>query len=1188
MAEQFGNDTPNNRLAEHLSPSAGQSIGRENQKERSTARDMADEFDTLVALLRQSAPSDTFSTESACERAVEAIRHMGRTPNPSDLGPAISTDDEAPALRALGQYQLLEKLGEGGMGTVYRALHTRLEKVVAVKVLPAGRGNDPEAIARFDREMRAVGRLDHPNIVRAFDAGEVGGSHYLVMELVDGQDLGTIVRCIGPLPVADACEAVRQAALGLDHAHSHGLVHRDVKPSNLMVSRQGEVKLLDLGLARLAEQVPAEVELTSRGQMMGTFDYMAPEQGSDSHAVDHRADVYALGATLYKLLAGRAPFAGPQYDTPMRRLTALATEAPTSIRQIRPDVPKSLARLIHRMLARDPDRRTATAAEVAELLASFTDGANLAELVACAEKAGPERAPEPDAAATQPAMSSAMEHTPHTIQISSSAVFQSGAASRGRRLAAWCGSLPPAARFALTSAAGAAALVLLAVLLTLQTSQGTLVIESDDPGVEVLVKQNGEVIDILSADRGWKVGLNDGTYDVELTRGADQMRLSNDSVTVMRSGWTVLRVTKTVSVPPPALIAPSAAPHVDGHWVRLINRMSDLCIGVNGASTEPRASLHQYEPVPGALEQHWRIESTDRPGLYRLKNRRSGLYVTLKQPRQGEGYLQRPFEDHNNEFLFSVVDIDGKWFRIVSHQSKLDAAIWGASMREGEWIIQWPFSVGATDKYWRVEPVKEEQLDEAGRWVDLLTLIDPGRDVIHGQWTRHNDSLTCDAIDTARIRLPVKTDGDFDLEIEFTASSLKDGLIFRFPVGKEPCRYWLLHSRTYSGIEFLDGRAAQNNDTTRVVSLKPKHRYKWRASVRVDDTSASIRIVLDKQTLVDWSGSMQRLRSLRNSHYKPSRHPVWLTGEDLFTLAAIDNEMIYHSIRFRAPGQDYELLRKDGSMRAEISVTAESLPDQSGIEEKKAWITAELKRLNPGYDGEARFEIEDGRIVGLDVSGEHLLDITPLHVLSSVRNLGIGRSKVADLSPLREMPLERLNCAATNVTDLTPLKGMKLRRLRCERTKVSDLSPLAGMPLEQLDVGITEVRDLSPLRGMPLLNLSCGFSQVADLSPLKGMPLARLDCGCTPIADLSPLEGMPLRELYVYGAKVSDFTPITQLPLEQLDCSFVPKRDLDAIRSITTLRMFKGQPAAEVLREAEEKLKDSGEGEKPDTVAPTN
>src|SRR4051812_17497470 len=220
-----------------------------------------------------------------------------------ELSPRTVTHDGPPAGPdatrfpggRLGRYEVLEKLATGGMGAVYRARHVELGKVVALKVLPAADLSEV-SLARFKNEMRAIGRLHHPHIVTAHDAGDVDGVHYLAMELVDGVDLARLVGRHGRLPVPDACEAVRQAALGLQHAFEKGLVHRDVKPSNLMLARGGRVQVLDLGLARACEDSPSE-RLTSKGAMLGTADYLAPEQWEHPHAADTRADIYSLRCT---------------------------------------------------------------------------------------------------------------------------------------------------------------------------------------------------------------------------------------------------------------------------------------------------------------------------------------------------------------------------------------------------------------------------------------------------------------------------------------------------------------------------------------------------------------------------------------------------------------------------------------------------------------------------------------------------------------------------------------------------------------------------------------------------------------------------------------------------------------------------------------------------------------------------
>jgi serine/threonine protein kinase len=263
------------------------------------------------------------------------------------------------------------------MGVVYRARHVLLEKLVALKVLSADVAGRPDAAARFRREVKAAGRVEHPNVVRASDAGEAGGTLFLVMELLDGADLARLTGERGPWPVAEACAAARQAALGLQHAFEQGLVHRDVKPSNLFLTTAGVVKVLDLGLARLYAEEGGDGSLTGAGHLMGTADFMAPEQLLDSHSADIRADLYSLGCTLYHLLAGDPPFGDEAYPTTARKREAHLQEPAPDIRARRPDVPAGLAAVLRRLLAKRPGERYATPAEVAAALEPFAAGARL-------------------------------------------------------------------------------------------------------------------------------------------------------------------------------------------------------------------------------------------------------------------------------------------------------------------------------------------------------------------------------------------------------------------------------------------------------------------------------------------------------------------------------------------------------------------------------------------------------------------------------------------------------------------------------------------------------------------------------------------------------------------------------------------------------------------------------------------
>jgi serine/threonine protein kinase len=262
----------------------------------------------------------------------------------------------------LGPYLLLERLGHGGMGEVLKARHTRMGRLVALKVVRADRRSKASAFARFEREVQTVARLDHPHIVHAYDAGILDDALYLAMEYLEGADLKHLVRGQGRLPAATACEYARQAATGLQHAYERGVVHRDVKPSNLFLAARGSlIKILDMGLARLLEE-EANL-LTQRGARLGTASYQAPEQILDAATADIRSDIYGLGCTLYFLLTRRPPFVK---DTALHRMLAHLKEEPRPIESLRPDVPPGLGPVLRKMLAKRRADRYQSPAEVAE------------------------------------------------------------------------------------------------------------------------------------------------------------------------------------------------------------------------------------------------------------------------------------------------------------------------------------------------------------------------------------------------------------------------------------------------------------------------------------------------------------------------------------------------------------------------------------------------------------------------------------------------------------------------------------------------------------------------------------------------------------------------------------------------------------------------------------------------------
>ncbi|MBL9093994.1 MAG: serine/threonine protein kinase [Planctomycetaceae bacterium] len=273
-----------------------------------------------------------------------------------------------PAALTFGNYLLEAQLGVGASGAVFRAKHKQSGRTVAIKVLSATMAADPTAVKRFQREVEAAGRLTHPNIVRSIDGGELNGQHYLVMEYVDGADLASIVKTKGPLPVAQALDCLRQAASALAYAHEQGVIHRDIKPGNLLLEKSGTVRLLDMGLVRFEDSGEG---LTGTQQVMGTIDYMSPEQAADTRHADARCDIYSLGCTLWFLLTGKKI-----YDAKgvVERVMMHRTAPIPSLAAERKDLPPRVEEVFRKMVAKKPDDRLQTMRAVESALAGILNG----------------------------------------------------------------------------------------------------------------------------------------------------------------------------------------------------------------------------------------------------------------------------------------------------------------------------------------------------------------------------------------------------------------------------------------------------------------------------------------------------------------------------------------------------------------------------------------------------------------------------------------------------------------------------------------------------------------------------------------------------------------------------------------------------------------------------------------------
>jgi Protein kinase domain len=477
--------------------------------------------------------------------------------------PAVSPDAAGPAAE-FSSYELLGVLGHGGMGVVYRARHRQLGRLVALKVLSPRLMATAEARRRFEREIRVLGGLHHPGIVMATDANRIDGAAYLVMELIDGVDMARMVRDGGPLTVAEACEAGRQIADALAAAHLAGTIHRDMKPSNVMIDRTGRAKLLDFGLAHLAE-LSTESRETSLGRLLGTLDYMAPEQADSERALDPRVDLFGLGATLFYLLTGRPPHGDHSKGSLLAQLRALVAEEPPRVSTLRADVPPELDEFIARLLSRDPAQRPESAESVSRTLSTWAGG-NLAARV-------DELCRTRDSEAKRPTNSTEEEAAPSSgaiAQRSLSELLRAGLVSipeerplpaapqlepkpprrgTGRKIAVW------------TAAAALIGAVLFGVMILLKTPEGTLQINSDVSNVSVELVNEQNQSRTLQIERGENATtLRAGAYRVRFAGAHDGIAIEPDRITLKRGEQTVARITRLPSSEkvPPAQTAKTA------------------------------------------------------------------------------------------------------------------------------------------------------------------------------------------------------------------------------------------------------------------------------------------------------------------------------------------------------------------------------------------------------------------------------------------------------------------------------------------------------------------------------------------------------------------------------------------------------------------------------------------------------
>ncbi|HEX4146605.1 MAG TPA: protein kinase [Pirellulales bacterium] len=1088
------------------------------------------------------------------------------SPQPSPSTPAEPS--VPPELLDHPDYELVKELGRGGMGVVYLARNRAMDRLEVLKAVSRSLLEKADARERFQREIRSAAKLSHPNIVTAHSVPRAGDLLIFAMEYVDGQDLSQVVKQRGPLPVVNAVYYAHQAALGLQHAHEHGMVHRDIKPNNLILSVQAKrhlVKILDFGLAKATSEKVANSELTGSGQILGTPDYMAPEQSLDSQNADIRADIYSLGCTLYYMLAGRPPFEGASV---FALLAAHHSSTARLLSDIRTDVPVELAAVVAKMMAKDPAHRYQTPAQVSQALEPFyrTAGGEAAKLAPMAEEAVSRNTPPEVFDPYYQWLGIAPEEQPVD-----------------------CYRLLGAKRFEPTPEVIAnLADQRMAHLRTFQDGQHSALSR------KLLDEVAAARVCLLNADQR-------AAYDAELRR----------SIAARPQALPPIAV--PLALPLEAVDAPAAASPATAHLS-----------ATGGRRLAPRILLVGLASLAGL------ILSGVLMSKFLTRGRESGVNGDRPNAEGGnKPWESAAFRRWANEV--AAVPAEQEVRAVVKKLQELNPGFDGKethTIDRGAVTILY-FS---TDDVTDISPVRAltglDSLDCAGSrpgsgaLSDLSPLQGMRLRRLDADYTRVSDISPLERMPLTWLSCWAAPVSDFSPLRGMPLTFLSCGYARASdlsPLKGMPLGVLYCDSTNVSDLSPLRGMPLTKLRFagTQVSDLSPLKGMPLEL-LGCDHTGVSDVSPLRGMHLSDLTLTGTRVSDLSPLNGMPLKR-LWfgetpvanlspLTGMPLRSLACDDTPVsdlspldgMHLTELFVTPKNittGLNVIRQMNSL-ASIGIDGDSKWPPVGFWKKydagdflswdkrpgfEKWmaettaLTAEkqlhrvaekLHDLNPGFDGKLTGllgrgapKVDYGIVTELGFSSDHVADISPVRALHRLEHLwcaGNGsereRGRLADISPLNGMQLKTLNFNFTSVSDISPLKGMPLSELLCQGTRVLDLSPLEGMRLTRLDCGICGVSDLSPLRGMRLTYMNCGTTPVADLSPINGMQITELHCDNTRVADLRPLTGMPLTVLTCEGTPVADFSPLAGMSLRLIH--FTPKnitKGFDLIRRMNNV-----------------------------------
>jgi len=949
----------------------------------------------------------------------------------------LSPSSRPDSLGRLGHYEILEVLGKGGFGIVFRAFDETLERIVAVKVLAPQLAACPRARKRFLREAQSSAKVRHENVVHVYSVEEQP-LPFIVMEFIPGETLKQKVSRQGPLGTREVLLIGSQIAEGLAAAHAQGLIHRDIKPGNILIddARYPLIKITDFGLARAAD----DASLSHSKILAGTPMYMSPEQANGG-PLDHRADLFSLGSVLYTLCTGKAPFGA---DNTLAVIKRVAESSPSPIQEIVPGVPQWLCEIISRLHAKKPENRIGTAKEVADLLRHGLGANESPENNGLVSGNGP--------LATMPAT-----REKQTVRGLGFASFWP------RTLVAGI-SLILLLLFGLGFSEASGVTDLRGTIIRLFSPVGTLVVEIDDPGVSV--KLDGSEIVITGAGHR-EIRLKPGSYTVEASKNGQVLK--RELVSVAQNGRQVVRISQEPTAEsPPVFKDPD-------------RRAAEYALSVGGGI---RVNDENRERVSGQLPlEPFRLtwvsfvlnpRVTDE-GLAHFKGCKNIKSLFLGSTAVGDTGLAN-FQDCTdlNYLDISVTRVTDQGLGIFKDFKKLEVLDFDSTGVGDSGVANFQGCKNIRHVNLRGTKVSDAgiawfenckgltslHLDGATQITDKSVAVLGGlknlKD-LHVQRTKVSDG----AIKKLKTTLP---------DCKILPGSLSDPIAKGASLSDQD---WL---RTVDGMSCPDQIRAF---IARMMELNPG--FDGGVTHEIKNGFVS-RIEFETKNVSNIS-PIKAFKNLKTLNCWGNRRDYSQQGllTDLSPLKGLPIEDL--SI-ITSPLTDLTPLK--GMKLRQINVERTQVTDISPLHEMPLSIVnlycTPVSDLTP---------LKGMPLRVLQIMGTYVTDLTPLSNLP-IENLYCVGTKVNDLSPLKGRPLTTLLCDQTPVSDLSPLKGMKLKVLGLGSTQISDLSPLKGMPIEDLNVRQSKVKDITLLKEMPLRILECDLDPMRDLPVINAIPTLKM------------------------------------------------------------------------------------------------